>query len=67
MEKRKIMPVTVMVPINAAMKTAKKPVEVNDKVLTVPPNNNMTKATPSPAPPEIPKIDGPANGFLKAV
>ena len=66
-ENKKIIPVTIMAPVKAARKMAIKPVIVKDNVLTEPPKSNMTNATPNPAPPDIPKIDGPANGFLKAV
>ena len=61
------MAVTIIAPINAARNMAMKPVKVKDHALTEPPKYSMTKATPSPAPPDIPKMEGPANGFLKAV
>ena len=34
---------------------------------SVPPQNNMTKATPKLAPVSIPNIEGPASGLLNAV
>lgn len=66
-ENRKIIPVTTIAPIKAARKMAINPVAENDNVLTEPPKSNMTNATPNPAPPEMPKMEGPANGFLNAV
>ncbi len=66
-ENTKIMPVTAIAPANAAHKTAMNPVKLTEETVILPPISNMTRATPKPAPPLIPKMEGPANGFLNAV
>ena len=53
--------VTTIAPTKAAIKIAKKPVKEKLETETVPPNNNITKATPSAAPLLMPKTSGPAN------
>ena len=66
-EKRKMSIVTAMAPMNAPRMTAMKPVAWNTPEVMVPPMSSITSATPRLAPPLIPKIEGPASGFLKAV
>jgi len=56
-----------MAPTNAPANTEKKPDRLNVPADMLPPKHNITKATPKLAPELMPKIDGPANGFLKAV
>ena len=56
-----------MAPTNAPANTEKKPDRLNVPADMLPPKNNITNATPKLAPELMPKIDGPANGFLKAV
>ena len=54
-------------PINAPSSTEKKPDRLNTPAVMLPPNSSMTKATPRLAPALMPRMDGPASGFLKAV
>ena len=56
-----------MAPIKAPANTDKKPEIENDAVVILPPKASITKATPKLAPASMPKIEGPANGFFKAV
>ena len=56
-----------MAPMNADSRIAIKPLIEKAAVVTLPPINNMTKATPNPAPLLIPKMPGPAKGLRKAV
>ena len=61
------MPVTTIAPAKAETQTAKNPDRSSIPMLTLPPNNNMTTATPSAAPLVIPNTEGPANGLRNAV
>ena len=56
-----------MAPMNADSRIAIKPLIEKAAVVTLPPINSMTKATPNPAPLLIPKMPGPAKGLRKAV
>ena len=66
-ENRKMRPMTVMAPAKAAANTAMKPVTLTEPTDSEPPMPSMTRATPTPAPLLIPKMLGPASGFLNAV
>ena len=66
-EKKKMMAITVMAPTKAAARMAAKPVMLTEPTESPPPRNNITSATPSPAPLLIPNTLGPANGLRKAV
>ena len=66
-EKNKISPMTSIDPTNAPNITEKKLDKLNTPAARVPPPANITKATPKLAPDVMPRIDGPANGLLKAV
>lgn len=68
-EKNIINPKTAVAPAKAAIITAIYPEKESpaEKFPTVPPNNNITKATPKLAPESMPKIEGPAKGFAKRV
>ena len=67
-EKKSIVPNTVTEPRKAPAMTAENPVRVvASDTPNVPPQNNMTKATPKLAPVSIPNIEGPASGLLNAV
>ena len=66
-EKKRISAIISMAPINAPSSTEKKPDKLNAPAVMLPPNSNMTKATPRLAPALMPRMDGPASGFLKAV
>ena len=59
--------ITIAAPMNAAIITAKKPLTEISPAVILPPRSNITSATPRLAPLLIPKIDGPASGFLNAV
>ena len=59
--------ITSIAPTKAAVSTAIKPVIVNEEVEMLPPQSNITSATPTEAPLLMPNIDGPARGFLNAV
>ena len=58
---------TVMAPTKAARSTAMKPEMEKSPAVTVPPSSSSTSATPSEAPLLMPKMEGPASGFRKAV
>ena len=64
---KKISPITIMAPIKAAASTAIKPLMLTEPTEREPPKPSMTSATPTPAPLLMPKMLGPANGFLNAV
>ena len=66
-EKKKRRTVTSIAPVNAASSMATKPLIVNIVVMMLPPKKSITSATPSPAPPVMPKMPGPAKGLRKAV
>ena len=66
-ERNKMSAVTEIAPTKAAVRIARKPETVNIEVDTVPPNSNITKATPNPAPELMPNTSGPAKGLRKAV
>lgn len=66
-EKKRISTIISMAPINAPSSTEKKPDRLNAPAVMLPPNSSMTKATPRLAPALMPRMDGPASGFLKAV
>ena len=66
-EKRKMRAMTAMAPTKAAASTAMKPLTLTEPTLTEPPRPSMTRATPTPAPLLMPKMLGPARGFLNAV
>ena len=66
-EKKKMSAMTAIAPMKAAISTAAKPLTCKEPMESPPPNNSMTKATPSPAPLLIPKTEGPASGLRKAV
>ena len=55
-----------MAPINAPSSTEKKPDRLNTPAVMLPPNSSMTKATPRLAPALMPRMDGPASGFLES-
>ena len=65
--KNRISAMTVMAPTKAAKSMAAKPVRVNEPAETLPPRSSITSATPSDAPLLMPKMLGPARGFLNAV
>ena len=54
-------------PMNAPMSTDMKPEKVTPPATMAPPVANITMATPKFAPLLMPRMDGPANGLLKAV
>lgn len=56
-----------MAPTNAPASTEKKPERLKVPAVMLPPNSSITNATPRLAPEFMPRIDGPANGFLNAV
>ena len=58
---------TSIAPTKAAVSTATNPDSENASVLMLPPQSSITNATPTDAPLLIPKMDGPASGFRKAV
>ena len=58
---------TAMAPAKAAARTAMNPDMLTLPMLSEPPKPSITRATPMPAPLLIPKMLGPASGFLKAV
>ena len=66
-EKKKMTVVTAMAPTKAAMMTATKPVSCSEPSESEPPRSSMTSATPTPAPLEMPKMEGSASGLRKAV
>ena len=66
-EKNRISPITTIEPMNAPRTMAKNPERVTPAVAMVPPPRSMTMATPRLAPELIPRMEGPANGLLKAV
>ena len=66
-EKNRINPMTTMEPIKAPNTIEKKLERVMPAVANVPPKVSMTTATPRLAPELIPRMEGPANGLLKAV
>ena len=66
-EKNRISPITIIEPMKAPNTIEKNPERVIPAVAMVPPPANITKATPRLAPELIPKMEGPANGLLKAV
>ena len=66
-ENTKMIAITAIAPTKAAMITATKPLTLTAPTDMLPPSNSMTSATPRPAPLEIPKIEGSANGLRKAV
>ena len=66
-EKNRISPIISIAPTNAPANTEKKPDKLNVPADMLPPKNSITNATPRLAPELMPKIDGPASGFLKAV
>ena len=66
-EKNRIAPMTTMEPMKAPNTIEKNPERVTPDVAMVPPPRSMTMATPRLAPELIPRIEGPANGLLKAV
>ena len=66
-EKSRMRAMTAMAPTKAAKRTATKPVNEKLPAVMLPPRSSITSATPNEAPLLIPKILGPANGFLKAV
>lgn len=65
LERLNISKVTVVAPMNAAARTVAKPPMESMPTLTLPPYNSMTKATPSPAPLLMPRMDGSASGLRK--
>ena len=66
-EKNRMMPITTIEPMNAPMTIEKNPERVIPAVAMVPPPKSMTMATPKLAPELMPRMEGPANGLLKAV
>ena len=66
-EKNRIRPMTTIEPMNAPSTMEKNPDKVMPAVAMVPPPASITRATPKLAPELIPRMDGPANGLLKAV
>ena len=64
-EKKRIIPITIMEPMNAPIMTEMKPERVNAPAVIVPAPASMTNATPRLAPELIPKMEGSANGLLK--
>ena len=66
-EKNNINPITTIEPMKAPNIIEKKLDKVTPAVAMVPPPKSMTMATPRLAPELIPRIEGPANGLLKAV
>ena len=66
-EKKRISPIISIAPTKAPANTEKKPDKLKVPADMLPPNSSITNATPKLAPELMPKIDGPANGFLKAV
>ena len=60
-------PITIIAPTKAAARTAIKPDILTEPTESEPPKPSITNATPTPAPLLIPKMLGPARGFLKAV
>ena len=66
-EKKKISDITAIAPTKAATRTAIKPERLTEPAEILPPNNSITRATPSPAPLLMPKTLGPASGLRKAV
>ena len=66
-EKNRISPMTTIEPTNAPTTMEKKLERVTPAVASVPPQVSITTATPRLAPELIPRMEGPANGLLKAV
>ena len=66
-EKKKMIAITAIAPMKAATRIATNPEILTEPAEMLPPSNNMTRATPRPAPLLIPKILGPARGLRKAV
>ena len=66
-EKNRMRAMMAIAPMKAPARTDRNPERLNVPAVTLPPNSSMTKATPRLAPELIPRMEGPASGFLKAV
>ena len=66
-DKNNINAMMTRAPTKAPINTDKKPDTLIEAVVILPPKASITKATPKLAPASMPKIEGPANGFFRAV
>ena len=66
-ERNKINAIIAIAPTKAPSIIVTKPETLNVVVVMLPPNANITRATPKLAPASMPKMEGPAKGFFNAV